>query len=93
LEGRNGGENLQILDDVLRDPILVKAFEGIFACILGRFLFGNRGWNIGNKVCHCLMKSTNFTEQKADRIFAAIMLLGEIKLVATESGTQKVVWS
>ncbi|PUZ24710.1 hypothetical protein DCC81_10190 [Chitinophaga parva] len=83
-EGKNGGDNIRILDDVLRDGKFIEAF-GEDESLYFRVLFTDqRGWNLRNKVCHGMMKTDSFDSRKADRVFVAFLLLGHIRFLEFE---------
>ncbi|MBO9154676.1 DUF4209 domain-containing protein [Chitinophaga sp. GCM10012297] len=78
-EGKNGGDNVRVLDDILRDELIVDSFGEDESFYLRVLFTDQRGWNLRNKVCHGMMKTNGFDYRKADRVFVAFLLLGLIK--------------
>ncbi len=77
--GRNGGMNLKIFDEILREPIVSSVFDENVSFYL-RILFTDpRGWNLRNLVCHGSISPQQITNDIADRVFHAILLLAQVR--------------
>ena len=76
---RNGGMNLKILDEILREPIVSSVFDENTSFYL-RILFTDpRGRNLRNLVCHGSISPKQITSDIADRVFHAILLLAQVR--------------
>lgn len=83
--GRNGEFFNKTFDELLRDPILEKAFgvEGPLADVplYFRVLFTDqRGWNFRNLLCHGLISKSDLNQSVADRILHALLILGMLRM-------------
>ncbi len=76
---RNGGFNLKVLDDLLRDPLLVEVFEEDIVFYFRSLLVDPRGWNLRNCVCHGLCDADEFGPQMCDRIFHLLLCLALVR--------------
>jgi hypothetical protein len=74
-QARGGGFNLKILDDLLREPLLVQVFGEDIVFYFRVLLVDPRGWNLRNCVCHGLCNASEFGPQMSDRIIHAMLCL------------------
>lgn len=76
---RNGGFFLKTMDEVLRDQRVSQSL-GADASLYLRILFTDqRGWNLRNSVCHGICSADTFSAQNADRVFHALILIGQLR--------------
>lgn len=72
---KNGGMDHRLLDELLRDPIVVTTL-GDDACTYLRVLYTDRrGVNLRNSVCHGLAPALSFNMGWADRVVHTLLLL------------------
>ncbi len=76
---RSGGINLKIFDEILREPIVENVFDKNVSFYLRVLFTDPRGWNLRNSICHGLIPAKMITNDIADRVFHALLLLGQIK--------------
>jgi hypothetical protein len=86
---RNGTFLLKNLDEVLRDPVTIRALRDDVRVYLRTLLCDQRGLNVRNNVCHGLWDSGHFNWFVADRIIHAVMVIGLLRPTPTadESAT------
>lgn len=77
--GRHGGIFLRNLDEILRDPIIVQTLPEDVIFYLNGLLSDQRCWNLRNEVCHGILDYSDFTINKADRLFHVLMMFSWIK--------------
>lgn len=77
--GRHGGIFLRNLDEILRDPIIVQTLTEDIIFYLNGLLSDQRSWNLRNKICHGILDYSDFTIDKADRLFHVLMMFSLIK--------------
>ncbi len=76
---RGGGFNLRILDDILRDPLMLQ-IVGEDAIIYFRVLLVDpRGWNLRNRVCHGLLTANEFEPLMSDRLIHVLLCLAQVR--------------
>lgn len=76
---RNGTFLLKNLDEVLRDPVTVRALPEDVRVYLRTLLCDQRGLNVRNNVCHGLWSSEQFNWFVADRVIHAVLLIGLLR--------------
>jgi hypothetical protein len=76
---RGGGFNLKVLDDLLRDPLLVQVFGEDIVFYLRALLVDPRGWNLRNCVCHGLYDASEFGPSISDRIIHVLLCLALVR--------------
>lgn len=81
---RNGGMILKNLDEILRDQAIVELLTERVTIYLRTLLCDQRGWNVRNNVLHGISEADKFNFMVADRVFLAVILLGQIRLVEEE---------
>jgi hypothetical protein len=74
---RNGGLMLKNLDEILRVPEVAHVLTVKIAIYLRTLLCDQRGWNLRNDVCHGIAEPSEFNQLVADRVFMAVILLGQ----------------
>jgi hypothetical protein len=76
---RGGGFNLKVLDDLLRDPLLVQVFGEDIVFYFRALLVDPRGWNLRNCVCHGLCDASEFGPSMSDRITHVLLCLALVR--------------
>lgn len=77
---RDGGEfNLRLLDELLRDPLLINIFGENVVFYFRVLLTDKRGLNLRNEVCHGLVSSDAFHVDIANRILHIILCLALVR--------------
>ena len=76
---RGGGFNLKVLDDLLRDPLLVQIFGEDIVFYFRALLVDPRGWNLRNCVCHGLCNTSEFGSHMSDRIIHVLLCLALVR--------------
>ncbi len=76
--GRHGGIFLRNLDEILRDPIIAQTLTEDIIFYLNGLLSDQRAWNLRNKVCHGILNISDFTIEKADRLFHVLLMFSLI---------------
>jgi hypothetical protein len=76
---RGGGFDLKTLDDLLRDPLTVRAIGEDTSFYLRVLLVDRRGWNIRNYVCHGIYSPNEFGYPMSDRVLHVLLCLAEIR--------------
>lgn len=76
---RNGGFNLRVLDDLLRDPLLVQVFGEDIVFYFRTLLVDLRGWNLRNRLSHGLFDVNEFESSMSDRIIHVLLCLALVK--------------
>lgn len=76
---RSGGYQLRTLDDILRDPILIKTLGEDFTNYFRILFTDQRGWNLRNNVCHGMISPYAFNKQTADRVLHSLLCIGIIR--------------
>lgn len=74
-----GGFNLKVLDDLLRDPLLVQVFGEDIVFYFRALLIDPRGWNLRNCVCHGLCNASEFGPSMSDRIIHVLLCLALVR--------------
>lgn len=74
------GFQLRILDDMLRDKIVVHLLTDDFANYLRVLLTDNRGWNLRNDICHGIASSGIFNKRTANRVVHALLCFGAFRI-------------
>jgi Domain of unknown function (DUF4209) len=80
---RKGTFMLKNLDEVLRDPVVVRALPEDVWVYLRTLLCDQRGLNIRNNVCHGLWNSEHFNWFVADRVIHALLVIGLLRPTPT----------
>ena len=86
-KGRNGGFQLKLLDELLRDPLMVKCLNEDLSLYFRVLYTDQRGWNIRNSICHGLLPSNAIGQPMTDRIFHSFLCLALVK--EDESNTEE----
>jgi len=76
---RGGGFNLKVLDDLLRDPLVVQVFGEDIVFYFRALLVDPRGWNLRNCVCHGLCDASEFGPSMSDRIIHVLLCLALVR--------------
>jgi len=76
---RGGGFNLKVLEDLLRDPLLVQVFGEDMVFYFRALLVDPRGWNLRNRVCHGLCDASEFGPSMSDRIIHMLLCLALVR--------------
>ena len=76
---RGGGFNLKVLDDLLRDPLLIQVFGEDIVFYFHALLVDPRGWNLRNCVCHGLCDASEFGPSMSDRIIHVLLCLALVR--------------
>ena len=76
---RSGGFNLKVLDDLLRDPLLVQVFGEDIMFYFRALLVDPRGWNLRNRICHGLCEANEFGPSMSDRIVHVLLCLALVR--------------
>lgn len=76
---RGGGFNLKVLDDLLRDPLLVQVFGEDIVFYFRALLVDPRGWNLRNRVCHGLCDASEFGSSMSDRVIHVLLCLALVR--------------
>lgn len=82
---RNGTFMLKNLDEVLRDPVTVRALPEDVRVYLRTLLCDQRGLNVRNNVCHGLWNSEHFNWFVADRVIHAVLVIGLLRVNTSAS--------
>ena len=78
-KNRQGGLQLKIFDELLRDEIVENCF-GQDTTLYFRVLYTDqRGWNLRNDVCHGISPANTFTDTMADRVFHSLLCIAQVK--------------
>lgn len=81
---RGEGFNLRILDDLLRDPLIVQVFGEDAVFYFRTLLVDQRGWNLRNRVCHGLCNANEFGPSMSDRVMHVLLCLAQVREQASE---------
>ncbi|HXB40677.1 MAG TPA: DUF4209 domain-containing protein [Bacteroidia bacterium] len=76
---RNGGFDLKLLDDLLRDSIVIEALGEDMILYFKVLLTDKRGWNMRHNVCHGLVGAHSFNQSAADRLIHVLLCLGLLR--------------
>ena len=76
---RGGGFNLKILDDLLRDPLVVQVFREDIVFYFRALLVDPRGWNLRNRVFHGLCDVSEFEPSTSDRLIHVLLCLALVR--------------
>ncbi|MFC1937883.1 DUF4209 domain-containing protein [Chloroflexota bacterium] len=76
---RGGGFNLKVLDDLLRDPLLIQVFGEDIVFYFRALLVDQRGWNLRNCVCHGLYDASEFGPSMSDRIIHVLLCMALVR--------------
>ena len=82
---RQGGHDLRVLDEILRDPAIVAFFSESKAGYLRVLLTDRRGWNLRNNLCHGITEPDSIGQATSDRVIHVLMILGWIRKRETVS--------
>jgi len=74
-----GGFNLKVLNDLLREPLLVQVFGEDIVFYFSALLVDRRGWNLRNCVCHGLCDASKFGPYMSDRIIHVLLCLALVR--------------
>lgn len=77
---RGEGFNLKILDDLLRDPLIVQVFGEDAVFYFRTLLVDPRGWNLRNRVCHGLCNANKFGPSMSDRVMHVLLCLAQVRV-------------
>lgn len=80
LNPKNEVYQFRILDDLLRDKLLVESIGEDLSLYYRVLLTDSKGWNLRNDICHGIAELSDFDKVKADRVFHALLCLGLIKI-------------
>lgn len=83
---RNGTFMLKNLDEVLRDPVTVRALPEDVRVYLRTLLCDQRGLNVRNNVCHGLWSSEHFNWFVADRVVHSLLVIGLLRPSTNAAG-------
>lgn len=72
---RQGGQDLRILDEMLRDPAVVELFSESKTVYLRVLLTDRRGWNLRNDVCHGITEPDSIGWYACDRVIHVFLIL------------------
>ncbi len=76
---RGGGFHFKVLDDLLRDPLLVQVFGEDIVFYFRVLLVDPRGWNLRNRVCHGHCDVSEFGSYMSDRIIHVLLCLALVR--------------
>ena len=77
---KDGGRfDLRTLDDILRDEIIGGIFGNDVVLYLRVVFTDPRGVNLRNRVCHDLMRTCDYTQEIANLVIHALLLLGRVR--------------
>lgn len=74
-QARDGGFHYKVLEDLLREPLLVQVLGEDIAFYFRVLLVDPRGWNLRNLVCHGLCDASEFGPSMSDRIIHVLLCL------------------
>jgi hypothetical protein len=72
---RQGGQDLRILDEMLRDPAVIELFSESKTVYLRVLLTDRRGWNLRNDVCHGITEPDSIGWYACDRVIHVFLIL------------------
>jgi hypothetical protein len=78
-QNRVGGLSLRILDEILRDKVVIDVLTENVVKYLRVLMVDQRGWNIRNDVCHGMMHPERLNIAVTDRLFHVIILLSLLR--------------
>lgn len=78
-KNRQGGLQLRVFDDLLRDDIVVKCLGNDMSYYFRVLLTDQRAWNLRNDVCHGICSSNKFNYVTADRVVHLLLCLSLIR--------------
>ncbi len=78
-QARDGGFHYKVLEDLLRDPLLVQLFGEDIVFYFRVLLVDQRGWNLRNCVSHGLYKASDFEPSMSDRILHMLLCLALVR--------------
>jgi hypothetical protein len=87
-QSRDGGLQLKMLDELLRDERVSDVFGGDAAFYFRVVLSDQRGWNVRNNVCHGLLPSQDFNHVISERLLHVLLRLA-LARPAQEQQTDK----
>lgn len=76
---RNGGFNLKILDDILRERLVISALGEDVTNYFQIVLTDQRGWNLRNEIFHGLVNPEQIGEMEGQRVLHLLLCLGSIR--------------
>jgi len=76
---RQGGHDLRVLDEILRDPAIVAFFSESKVAYLRVLLTDRRGWNLRNNLCHGITEPDSIGQATSDRVIHILLILGCIR--------------
>lgn len=80
LNPKSEAYQFRIMDDLLRDKLLVESIGEDLSLYYRVLLTDSKGWNLRNDICHGIAELSDFDKVKADRVFHALLCLGLIKI-------------
>ena len=72
---KNGGFNYKTFEELLRDELFIKIFDGNVSLYLRAIFTDSRGWNVRNELCHGLINIESLNHIIADRLIHILLLL------------------
>ncbi len=78
LKDKKNAHMLRVLDDMLQDSKIVEVLGEDVSFYFQQLFTSNLGYNMRNDVCHGLYSPEMFNQEKADRVFHALLILGHI---------------
>jgi len=78
-QGRDGGFHYKVLEDLLREPLLVQVLGEDIAFYFRVLLIDQRGWNLRNCVCHGLCDASEFGPSMSGRIIHVLLCLARVR--------------
>ncbi|MFC1945582.1 DUF4209 domain-containing protein [Chloroflexota bacterium] len=76
---RGGGFYYKLLDDLLREPLIVQVFREDIVFYFRSLLVDQRGWNLRHSVCHGHVGDSGFTSSMSDRIIHVLLCLALVR--------------
>lgn len=67
------------LDDMLRDPAVIRVMTENLTYYLRILLTDTRGWNLRNEICHGLASPESFNRTSASRLVHVLLCLGAVQ--------------
>lgn len=67
------------LDDMLRDPAVIRVMTENLTYYLRILLTDTRGWNLRNEICHGLASPESFNMTSASRLVHVLLCLGTVQ--------------
>jgi len=78
-QARDGGFHYKVLEDLLRDPLLIQVFGEDIVFYFRVLLVDQRGWNLRNCVSHGLYNASDFQPSMSDRILHMLLCIALVR--------------